>query len=93
MMRSLFFFQSVLLEVFQQWCVEAGVGDCVYAGLAYDAVWAILNGLTATLNHSGGDLQRTLSDSNFTGVSVSYWAAIVNLLLIFHTHTTGTGGV
>ena len=51
---------------FQQKCLESGLKDCVYASLAYDAVWAIAEALAET-----GDLRAALGNSTFDGVSVS----------------------
>ena len=47
-------------------CQEKGLKDCVYASLAYDAVWAVAEALTET-----GDLRAALVNSTFDGVSVS----------------------
>ncbi|CAI8012822.1 Gamma-aminobutyric acid type B receptor subunit 2 [Geodia barretti] len=51
---------------FQQKCLESGLKDCVYASLAYDAVWAIAEALAET-----GDLRAALGNSTFDGVSGS----------------------
>ena len=67
-------------EEFQERCLEEGLEDCVYAGLAYDAVWAIASTLTASL--SPAELHTALAGVEFDGVSVSFAAdyLLTNLL-------------
>jgi gamma-aminobutyric acid type B receptor len=54
------------MEFQQMMCQEKGLKDCVYASLAYDAVWAVAEALTET-----GDLRAALVNSTFDGVSGS----------------------
>lgn len=60
--------QSMSVDL-QEFCQEAGLEDCMYGGLGYDAVWAISLALNET--NSSGDLATALASSAFNGVSVS----------------------